>query len=951
MKDSINKIYNAIINYIIDFFHVFKKRFNKFKRKTKLKLRKLYYYEILGVIAVSVYFYRFLCKIYKMPIFKKFRNKSKLLYKKSLVKLEKAKYDYETYLLEIRYDTKDKMDNVKNKYSKYCTKRILAKSFVLIALSVFLIYDTYSWFYNEYVSKGTKISLGTVEHIVNQYDKNGNLIGIEGDIVTVVEEDNLANTFKNTRYVEIKNTGSLNLDYNLTFTLDGTMSNAGVLYYRVIDITEDVINTTITSGSNTKLEAYAKNNPTPNNLETDAVNPVSNMTTIPQVLIKGEIDKDEDNLENNYRYFRIDYGMYQSVNSALYSGASVAVHANVYCTQRGIDASLMNEGQIWLVENEEQFRDAVLNALSGDTIKLADDITINGSIDFQRRVGIDTDTYNLHVTGDLVYDFVELGKLKIDTSGGGKIDVDNRLYVNAPKSQIHFTGLNKDYDIFVGGEFTVNGIQNEEEDGVLLEAVRIVKNKIGNIPVDVIVLSNTRLTIAPNVELNYVIGAPGSTNIEILNNGTITQIQLQDMNLIDTFSKYQIYVYNLNKILGVLGGSSIVLPENSTPYTGPNRGNTLIIKGVSSNDITVSGSDHFTGKDINVGAPDDSVFPIQGEEDSYYVYIRDNNETLERLLTAYFTEIDENTVSEKINSIKKLIIYTINSAYFENEDFSYINSSLPNIEYLGLSNATVIDGKTINKIADNTLSNKTSLRTLILPKTVTTIGSGAFENVNLGRIYTNKTFEFLTIPATVTSIGSNAFKNAKYVTFEGQLPPTIGNNSFNSSKNGTKFFVPIGAISAYTSTTNINPEYVYYESKLADNKQYFLYNFKDGYGISYFINSVSVGDNLTIPNTMKLNSITKPITAIGYNAYRNLNTSSESSSIIIPSTVELIDSYAFYEDNINEINLDNVVTINDYAFYKTKLSILESNSITKIGSYAFYDVPLTKVMLSFLIPT
>ena len=183
------------------------------------------------------------------------------------------------------------------------------------------------------------------------------------------------------------------------------------------------------------------------------------MTTIPQVLIKGEIDKDEDNLENNYRYFRIDYGMYQSVNSALYSGASVAVHAKVYCTQRGIDASLINEGQIWLVENEEQFRDAVLNALSGDTIKLADDITINGSVDLQRRVGIDVDTYNLHVTGDLVYDFVELGKLKIDTSKGGKIDVDSRLYVNAPKSQIHFTGLNKDYDIFVGGEFTVNGIQ------------------------------------------------------------------------------------------------------------------------------------------------------------------------------------------------------------------------------------------------------------------------------------------------------------------------------------------------------------------------------------------------------------------------------------------------------------------------------------------------------------
>lgn len=946
MKDSINKIYNAIINYIIDFFHVFKKRFNKFKRKTKRKLRKLYYYEILGVIAVSVYFYRFLCKIYKMPIFKKFRNKSKLLYKKSLVKLEKAKYDYETYLLEIRYDTKDKMNNVKNKYSKYCTKRILAKSFVLIALSVFLIYDTYSWFYNEYVSKGTKISLGTVEHIVNQYDKNGNLIGVEGDIVTVVEEDNLANTFKNTRYVEIKNTGSLNLDYNLTFTLDGTMSNAGVLYYRVIDITEDVINTTITSGSNTKLEAYAKNNPTPNNLETDAVNPVSNMTTIPQVLIKGEIDKDEDNLENNYRYFRIDYGMYQSVNSTLYSGASVAVHAKVYCTQRGIDASLINEGQIWLVENEEQFRDAVLNALSGDTIKLADDITINGSVDLQRRVGIDVDTYNLHVTGDLVYDFVELGKLKIDTSKGGKIDVDSRLYVNAPKSQIHFTGLNKDYDIFVGGEFTVNGIQNEEEDGVLLEAVRIVKNKIGNIPADIIVLSNTRLTIAPNVELNYVIGAPGSTNIEILNNGTITQIQLQDMNLIDSFSKYQIYIYNLNTILGVLGGSSIILPSNSTPYTGPNTGNTLIIRGVSSNDITVSGSDHYTGDDINQGAPEDSVVPIQGEVDSYYVYIRDNKETLEGLLKAYFDEIDVATTTDKITAIKKLVIYTLNQAYFENDDFNYIASdAMPNIEYLGLQNATISDNKTINKIASNTLKDKTSIKTLILSKTLTTIGDNAFANVNLGRISTNRTFRFLSIPSSVTSIGSGAFKNAKYVNFEGQIPPSVASGAFNNVSNGTKFFVPEGAITAYRDANNINEAYIYYAATLSDNKRYFLYDYKDGYGISYFINSVSVGSNLTIPNTITMNSITKDITALGYNSYRNLITPATGTSVVIPNTVKLIDSYAFYEDNIIDINLSNVEIINSYAFYKTKLTKLESNTITTIGDYTFYENPITYISL------
>ena len=542
MKDSINKIYSAIVNYMIDFFHVAKKKCKRCFKKIKRKLRKFYYYEILGVIVVSVYFYRFLESIYNFRFLKEIRRKLKLYLWKFKNFCSLYIDAYKKYLKNAKSKNNEKINGIKSEYSKYMTPRIMAKVGVLAVLSVFLIYDAYSWFYNEYVSKGTEIGLGTVEHIVNQYDKNGTLIGTEGDTVTVVRETDLSNMFKNTRYIEIKNTGSLNIDYNLSFTLDGTMSNAGVLYYRVIDITDEVLSSTVTSTNDTKLKAYAALNPTPENLETDALNPVSNLTTIPQIIIKGEIDKDKDDDENNYRYFRIDYGMYQTVNSSLYSGASVSVHANVYCTQRGIDASLASEGQIWLVENESQFRDAVLNALSGDTIKLADDITIDGSVDFQRRVHLDTAGYNLHFTGDLVYDFVEMGKLKIDTSSGGKIDVDGNLYINTPKSQIHIVGLNQNYDIFVGKEFTVNGIQNEEEDGVLLEAVRIVKNKIGNIPVDVIVESNTRLTIAPNVEVGYVIGADGSTNIEILNNGTITQIQLQNMKLIDSFSKYQIYV-------------------------------------------------------------------------------------------------------------------------------------------------------------------------------------------------------------------------------------------------------------------------------------------------------------------------------------------------------------------------------------------------------------------------
>ena len=66
MKESINKIYNALINYLIDFFHIAQKRIKKRYKKIRKKLRKFYYYEILGIIVVSVYFYRFIDLIYNV---------------------------------------------------------------------------------------------------------------------------------------------------------------------------------------------------------------------------------------------------------------------------------------------------------------------------------------------------------------------------------------------------------------------------------------------------------------------------------------------------------------------------------------------------------------------------------------------------------------------------------------------------------------------------------------------------------------------------------------------------------------------------------------------------------------------------------------------------------------------------------------------------------------------
>ncbi len=827
---------------------------------------------------------------------------------------------------------------------------LLLKTGFVLVLTIFCLFESFGWFYNEYVSKGTSLAVGTIEHIVNQYDSSGNLIDETGDVNTIIEESDMSNTTKNSRFLQIENTGTLDLEYYVTFQLDGTVSDSGIMFYRIYDITEAVNASIIDATYDTKLKAYAHNNPVPENMEFDPSNPISNLSTISTEIQKGSIVRDGDNPANNIRYYRLDYGVYSGVNTSYYSGRAVSVHTKVYSTQVGSREGSGIEGEILYVENEEQFRNALLNALSGDIIMLSNDVLIEGDINITRRVGIYTNGYNLHITGDLVYDYVEVGELKIDVTNDGTIDIDNDLVLMAPKSKIHLLGQNTNYDIYVGGEFIVNGLQNDEEDGVLLEGIRVVKNKIGNVPADMSIMSNTRVTIAPDVSLGILRAVPNSTNIEIINNGTIIQIQLDQMKLLDTFTKPQIYVYNLNVIQGILGSTSIILPSNSTPYLGPSNGNTLIIRGITSSDVTVGGSDNFDEGDIGFADIKDNVIPIAGENNAYIVYISDINHSIHGLLTEYFTETDPANVVTNIAAIEKLIIYTINNQYVENEDFAFLNSNnIPLLNYLSLATATVKDNTIVNRIPSNALNGKTTLKTLFLPKTLTVIGDYAFYGTQLGYISPVHQFSFLTIPASVVQIGSYAFNDAKYVRFEGTTPPNIGTGAFNNSVSGSRYFVQHGSIKLYQSKENISPEYVHFDGELSDNKLYFIYLDNDGVGISYFISNISVGTSLTIPNKIQHRSIDYSVVSIGDNSYRHIITAETGTKITLPTTITKIGNYAFYDKNITSINVPNVTKIGNYAFYNTKITQLIANKVVSIGDGAYENTTVQYASLESLL--
>ncbi|MDD3241361.1 MAG: leucine-rich repeat protein [Bacilli bacterium] len=834
-------------------------------------------------------------------------------------------------------------DKVKN-IDKLKDKKFV-KSISIIIITLFLLTQSFSWMYDEYVGSGAVVGIGSIQHQIAQYDQDGNLIEEDSQTHTLLYETNMSNMTKNTKFIEIKNTGSLDMEYSLTFDVEGDIGETGVLYYRLYEVTEDVYNSSLTGELDTKIKSYAHNNPIASNIETDTARPIVNFSLLKNVVQIGQV-----HLEGNEAtsvYYRLDYGMYSNVNTSLYSGKSLSVHFNVYSSQLGTITNENNVGQVINVENEEQLRAAMSQGYPGDTIKLLGDIEINGTLNFSKRINLDLNGYLLKVTGDLVYDFVSLGELKIDTSGEGRLEVLNDLYINAPKASVVLVGENKAYDIVVGNIFKVNGLQDGEEDGVLLDNVRIVKSSTNFIPADIVVLSNTRLTIGPEVELGFVTANPGSTNIEVVNNGTVSQMQFQDMTLLTTFTKPQIYVYNLGTISGVVGSTGILLPSTSVPYLGTNQGNTLIVRGITSSDITVSGSDEFDSGDIEENEEGSAVIPIEGEEDSYYVYIKDSTSILENLLRDYFNLKDYDPVV-KTSAIKKLIIYTINGQYLENEDFDFLNSNkIPNISYLSLANTKVKDDTILNRIKTSALDGKTSLKNVILPKTVEQIGANAFRGIALGYIPASmaEEFNFLVIPSSVTKIEALAFDATKYVKFASSLPPVdIALNSFNLADDGGKFFVPSGAIETYKQDTVLNDANIFRTGDLSDNRKYIVYEVGSNIGISYLINTNLTSNTLGIPNTLVYKGVTSTIISISENAFRHLQIQEVAGvPVTLPTTVLDIGDYAFYERNITSIDLSNVKTIGNYAFYNTKLDRVVANVATDIGNYAFYNTTASTI--------
>lgn len=845
--------------------------------------------------------------------------------------------------------------NIKRILSKFRPGKTVA--FVAICLVVALLVGvSIAWFTSQINLTGSQFSTGTIEVMAYGYNADGVLITTiypEGKIpendtssnAPLFDDDKMEASSVSTVYIGIKNTGSLDLKYKLSFSISEYLTDSddmvylGGYWYSLVNITNQI------SGGD--LAAYAAANKAVPCNETNCATTHTcaehtnshNLSELYKYASGGVINAGSD-----MHYYRMDYGVRSGSTPTDYTSRNFAVNASIYTSQVGTpDDESAGSGVTRQVSSAPDLDNAIKNALPGDTILLMNDITYNGDLVITKCLNFEAGGKTLTVNGNMIYDFVSTLPLTINLQGKGSIKVldsgavGGNFTISAPKSQVELIGGNTAGDLFVGRDLTIDATNESGSGGCIFSDI-VIMDGTGKDAKALFVRSNTRLTVSAGVTLERIEAAVQATNIEIQNAGQINQIILSSMFMTEQTNAPQIYVHNYNRIF------NIILPTWSVPFKsvdGVCSGNTRIVVSSGGKIDTLTGSAAFSEADIEDEGADLYVEQIEkGYDTGLRVYYRDlpdqTGTTLNQILNAYFAEkniTSTGALKEAYAAIETLEIICRGDKTVSAADVTFIKENLKGIITLDMSQSVMQN----NALANSAFNNASTLENVYLPKSLQTIGTYAFYSTSIRSI---------SIPATVTSIGNYALSGIDFVYMQSYEPCTITEKGFDKSY----YFVPETVVDVYKSASVWSSyQYKIYPMAQMDDTGY-IHVRKLNDGTYEIVNYAGTETSLVIGKDVTLNGITLDISSVGENAYRNLTHTFMAS---FHASVKNISANAFYNTKISgDLNFPSVTTIGMSAFEGCTLitRIVDGNSIVNLEARAFYgcsrlcEVALPKIV-------
>ena len=917
-----------------------------------------------------------------------------------------------------------KQNQFKSSYARLKGVKGLTTYTLLLLVLVLITFTVFAWFTATVTPFDGTVSMASISANVvlfdDELDTNNYLrvLGQQSSFTTDTTASmynygtypvNGSNTYM-TNYLQITNTCELDLKayvkYLFTYDVGADDSFFDYYYFLITDITDEVLGYSdsvdqvaeseqglamLTLYNQAYSETFASNVERVSSIyDSEDKKVMSDLRRNSQICPE-IISMDET------RYFRIDFCCYDMPSTSV-DGVEFSFSSLITLKQKdapGNDGEDVDEGAEDLSSSEEFLR-FISQASNGQTIRLATDIKVEASVTITSRLNIDLNGHTLEIAGDLVYETMSAGKCYLDASRVNndytysQLLIGGNLTINMPNAEFKIIGIeNADNIVLNYGTtrdevaFTANCVRDTNvysavnQDsflaGLVLENAHLVimESSISSRVADVYLDSNTRLELTSGSSVANVYNVQGAHDIEIVNKGTICQINLSTLQHSGSTSGdyYEIEIYNEDGTFTSKGenlSAAILLPSWSvglySASQNPSFGtpNTYVYTTVLDWYVRPTSNNSFTQNDIvRSGSSVDLVtFISKGE---YRISLKDTDyveETIHQYLTQYFLNVESEGVlaGDSVETITSLTIYTYDEVRLGNvatsgdyiNDWEFMRTRMTSLSILNLAFAELAN----DEIPDGAFDGKTSLEIVTLPTSNYApngyaIGDNAFRGTSIKEI---------NLSSLCTAIGTDAFKVGNELSVD-QLDWLVINwtdtsamsssllNALNVDR--TVVFMRTSVYNAFRQTTERDSTWFYnvyeaYSVKVEDAVHDCIYYLTtvSGNTVKVVYYSGAIWDG-TVNSTINSNY---NVVEIGQSAYYHafrIDDKASSTVCNLSQQCTSIGADAFRNGNFASLNLGGATYVGDYAFEGASITTVSTRTtvnVTYLGEYAFSNV-------------